>query len=290
MPPKTDQQRAAAAAPRYHLFHPEDTCGISPVTKLRIGPSALATFIIVVLGLFALSTLLALGRQGMDSTLGVGKRLLIVVGMVIYVVGFYGYFINYRQCRPWIGFFVFMVAGSVMAAVVGGDELSKRRNQFNRAADATDALVGGPKVVNGRFDAPALGPSDTAMVLQRAPEGWSLVGAHSIRIVRRGVQQCLEVTGYSVALTQSVSGFVVGKQYTLGVDIDFGATASSPDTMVVSIDDREVLRVTKQQPPSAAITYPFTATDTMHRVTVALDAPPATGTPFTVQIREVSLS
>lgn len=112
-----------------NLFSPQNQCPLDPVTKNQQGASGLSTFFIVVIGLFALVSTLYTSHVAVRSvdTKPVHTAVLFV-GLLVYWIGFALYFVHWRKCAPWTGWFLFFI-GTVLSGIITGQIMLVRRDK-----------------------------------------------------------------------------------------------------------------------------------------------------------------
>ena len=95
----------------------QDACPLDATTKLRQGPSTLATVIIALFFLTVLSNVIATAfqmKQGFSTT-QTGVQLF-SIALQCFALGVY--FMLYQKCRAWLGWFCFLVGMIISGAAV----------------------------------------------------------------------------------------------------------------------------------------------------------------------------
>ena len=100
-----------------------DACRLDPITKLRQGPSTVSS---VVIAFFFLNLLFNVIHSGFQiRIMGLTSRQIAVRLFVIALecFAFAMYFMLYQKCRPWLGWFCFLVGMIIGGAAVAFADL-----------------------------------------------------------------------------------------------------------------------------------------------------------------------
>ena len=107
---------------------PQDRCALDPVTKARLGPSVLSTMVIIIsfmlllLGTTTTAYLVVLDEEATSQ--------FIIFGSGIHWTCMLTYFIYYKKCHPWTGWFIFMVGAIVGQTIVAIGSMSRFTDQW----------------------------------------------------------------------------------------------------------------------------------------------------------------
>jgi hypothetical protein len=117
----SDQTGVAAR----HGLLSKDACTLDPNTKQRVGPSGVATIILVLFTLSAVANVLTMSQQ---ARIAPQTRITLIVGSLLSVLAIYMYYAYYSRCRPWTGWFLFVVVTSFAASVAASPHFTQKNN------------------------------------------------------------------------------------------------------------------------------------------------------------------